>query len=321
MNKEFDSNKFLPPDMRPKKAPAEKQEKIVVEKKEDKEILNRIDRICAVIRMGQGRTGSIVFVGWNISGVPMSTTDKAMLSKNALLSYSSYARSGLGVLSFPQTNIEISNYAGSSKGIDYENGAEDLVSIETIDQRGNNQSIPVAEKALLEAIVRSEHCWQDLSQRYDTQGVQKADRFYTLFVPKSENSITLQAILFPLASYDSPNQILFKMFLVSSLSACLAMGKKKYKEIFEEVLPKENNGGLFVGLYTILFEARDGSRESLEREGKLVKKALIKKLFQVTDEEAEVIAGLRSGKIELEEMKIEDLIDLAKKMLAICKSY
>lgn len=305
-------DRLIPKELRVQ-GPPKKEEKVLVEKKPEV-VLPKIDQLCAVVKIGKSR--QLFFIGWDLSREPMLTQEQKSLSEDALTSFKSYIRTRLSIREIPYEKVDLATFSYVGRPINYENGAEDLLVLGIKKPEAGSEEIILGELGLLEAIINSSQCWQDLGKGYVSEDSSRSIKYHTLFFANPEIENTGIALLFEPVSRESSNEITYSRFLQEILMKLLMMNNERYQEIIKHYVREPENKGLIDKL-SPLFTPE--GMEDLKRKVKGVSDFLTK--IGILEEEVGEMLIKPDQVLDLENFTLSELFELASEMLSVARRY
>jgi hypothetical protein len=230
-----------------------------------------IDRLCLAVRIpGYGR-GNTLFVGWDKSGVPLTTTDQSTLSEQARISYGitkavtfPYGRE---YADLPLVPVE---FIGGSKPFDRKDIGgdgitQDILTYWVTKGSGGTEQIKLRELDALAAILEGQVIWEDFNEKTMFAGKKiPGQNMYTLFFPAKDQDDreVMYLMMFRPPMKNESNESMYRQFLKDTLQTLANLDldqspemRKGYLQaigVDEDVVTEAEGGLLAVGVLDIL---------------------------------------------------------------------
>lgn len=260
--------------------------------KEDLRQTLNIERLCAAVRMPGYTRGTVLFIGWDIDGKAVATTENTILSEQAKISFSiaktvafPYDRE---MASLPLEPVE---FIGTSKPFDDRSDldddtplTQDTLTYWVTKGGGDSEQIRIKELDMLQAILSGQVVWQDFNENsMASQDTVPGLNMYNVFLPiqKDSSESVMYILTFRSPMKNESNGSMYKQFLIQTLKTLAKIDldqppekRKGYVEAIELKADDENTpegGFLAVGVMDILrqfgiYRMTEGSMDRIRRE-------------------------------------------------------
>jgi hypothetical protein len=197
----------------------------------------QVERLCAAVKQSRKRS-DVLFLGWDIDGKPVATTNKLALSEQASDSFgfSDTARKRLDEI-VSHGEIEPVIFVAKGRAVDRQDQdgekVDDVLSYFVTDTKGDSAEIQVTERDVLEAILENRIEWEDVnpdSMLEMDDEVLTPKTMYTVVIKDFKNKHKHYALMFKPVLEGESNEIAFKQFVAKTIGTLLKIDQRQAKD-------------------------------------------------------------------------------------------